>query len=85
MAALTQSSAALLEATLKDVLDEGQARGNIRRGIDTRAAARFIAARPALAICAPWLAITGDHCILGKHAVKRVTSFVLGVEHVDGA
>jgi AcrR family transcriptional regulator len=42
--ALTQSSAALLEATLKDVLDEGQARGNIRRGLDTRAAARFIAA-----------------------------------------
>jgi AcrR family transcriptional regulator len=43
VAALTQSSAALLESTLKDVLDEGQAQGNIRRGIDSRAAARFIA------------------------------------------
>jgi TetR/AcrR family transcriptional repressor of nem operon len=43
VAALTQTNGALLEASLKDVLDEGQAQGNIRRGIDSRAAARFIA------------------------------------------
>jgi AcrR family transcriptional regulator len=44
VAALNQTNAALLEATLKDVIDDGQARGNVRRGIDSRAAARFLAA-----------------------------------------
>jgi AcrR family transcriptional regulator len=44
VATLNQTSAALLEATLKDVIDEGQEQGNIRRGIDSRAAARFLAA-----------------------------------------
>jgi AcrR family transcriptional regulator len=44
VAALNQTNAALLEAMLKDVIDDGQAQGNIRRGIDSRAAARFVAA-----------------------------------------
>ena len=42
--ALTQSNAALLEATLKDVLEDGKKQGCIRHGIDSRAAARFLAA-----------------------------------------
>ncbi|WP_433934624.1 TetR/AcrR family transcriptional regulator [Sorangium cellulosum] len=42
--ALTATSAALLEAVLKDAIDEGRSRGDIGRGIDSRAAARFLAA-----------------------------------------
>jgi AcrR family transcriptional regulator len=42
--ALTETSAALLEATLRDTIDEGKAEGDIDRGIDSRAAARFLAA-----------------------------------------
>ena len=41
---LTDTSSALLEATLAAVLDEGKSKGAIRRGIDSRAAARFLAA-----------------------------------------
>ncbi|WP_437962306.1 TetR/AcrR family transcriptional regulator (plasmid) [Sorangium sp. So ce119] len=42
--ALTATSAALLEAVLKDAIDEGRSKGDIGRGIDSRAAARFLAA-----------------------------------------
>jgi TetR/AcrR family transcriptional regulator, transcriptional repressor for nem operon len=42
--ALTQTSAALLEATLRDVIDDGKSKGDIGRAIDSHAAARFLAA-----------------------------------------
>ncbi|WP_434046206.1 MULTISPECIES: TetR/AcrR family transcriptional regulator [Sorangium] len=42
--ALTATSAALLEAVLKDAIDEGRSRGDIGCGVDSRAAARFLAA-----------------------------------------
>ncbi|WP_437968922.1 TetR/AcrR family transcriptional regulator [Sorangium sp. So ce260] len=42
--ALTATSAALLEAVLKDAIDEGKSRGDVCRAIDSRAAARFLAA-----------------------------------------
>ncbi|WP_437670792.1 TetR/AcrR family transcriptional regulator [Sorangium sp. So ce131] len=42
--ALTATSATLLEAVLKDAIDEGISKGDIARGIDSRAAARFLAA-----------------------------------------
>lgn len=42
--ALTETSGALLEAALKDVVDEGKANGEIGRRVDSRAAARFLAA-----------------------------------------
>ncbi|WP_437815431.1 TetR/AcrR family transcriptional regulator [Sorangium sp. So ce1078] len=42
--ALTATSAALLEAVLKDAIDEAQSKGDVCRAIDSRAAARFLAA-----------------------------------------
>jgi AcrR family transcriptional regulator len=42
--ALTEASGALLEATLKDVIEDGQAKGDIGGALDSRAAARFLAA-----------------------------------------
>ncbi|WP_437896375.1 TetR/AcrR family transcriptional regulator [Sorangium sp. So ce124] len=42
--ALTATSAALLETVLKDVIDDGKAEGDIGSAIDSREAARFLAA-----------------------------------------
>lgn len=42
--AISDSSAKLLEATLKDIVEEGQARGEIDERLNPRAAARFLAA-----------------------------------------
>jgi TetR/AcrR family transcriptional regulator, transcriptional repressor for nem operon len=41
--ALTETSAALFEATLRDVIDDGKSKGDIGHAIDSRAAARFLA------------------------------------------
>ena len=40
----TETSAVVLERSLIDVVEDGRAKGEIRRGIDARAAARFLAA-----------------------------------------
>ena len=42
--ALTETSAALLEATLTDAIEDGKAKGDVSPTVDSRAAARFIAA-----------------------------------------
>ncbi|MDB4957391.1 MAG: Transcriptional regulatory protein [Myxococcales bacterium] len=42
--ALTETTGGLLEAHLKDIIDEGKSQGDIARSIDSRAAARFIGA-----------------------------------------
>ncbi|HEX3847037.1 MAG TPA: TetR/AcrR family transcriptional regulator [Steroidobacteraceae bacterium] len=42
--ALTETSAALLEASLTDAIEDGKAEGDISARVDSRAAARFIAA-----------------------------------------
>ena len=44
MRALTETSAVLLEATLTDVIEDGKAKGDVSPTVDSRAAARFIAA-----------------------------------------
>jgi TetR/AcrR family transcriptional regulator, transcriptional repressor for nem operon len=40
----TETSAVVLERSLIDIVEDGMAKGEIRRGIDARAAARFLAA-----------------------------------------
>jgi TetR/AcrR family transcriptional regulator, transcriptional repressor for nem operon len=42
--ALTETCAALLEATLTDAIEDGKAKGDVFPSVDSRAAARFIAA-----------------------------------------
>jgi len=42
--ALTETTGGFLEASLKDIIDEGKSQGGIDRSVDSRAAARFIAA-----------------------------------------
>jgi AcrR family transcriptional regulator len=40
---LSETSNAVLEATLKDVIDDGKSKGDIEKSIDSRGAARFLA------------------------------------------